>query len=167
MTTVFETEECSRCGGTGRFSHNGEHDRCYKCDGKNGCKAYTKRGAAAKAYFDSLFTMNAADVKIGDVIRFSGVKQLTVATITRKYSGIGRSGKWCREVGGMVHREFEIWHFIFENANGLKGSVQDYEGATVQRVPTFEQREEMIAKALAYQATLTKAGTVRKTKGTN
>lgn len=162
MTTAFETEACTRCGGTGRFSHNGEHDRCYKCDGKNGCRAYTKRGRAAKDYYLSKLYLRPDEVKVGDVIAFYGIKQLTVAKIE-----IMQSGSWLNPNTG----DWEpIFHYVFENEKGLKGSIQklkNYDDTVansflVRRLPTPDENKAAIADALAYQATLTKAGTPRK-----
>ena len=154
--TVFETEVCSRCHGTGHYSFNGEHSRCYKCEGKNGARAFTKRGAAAKAYYESKLMVAATDVKIGDKIRDTFVKQLTVATIEQR-KPTGRA--W---VGGV---ELVLSDRIyFGNGNGLETSCE-VDGA-VRRIPTAKENETLIAEALAYQETLTKAGTVRKSKGT-
>lgn len=152
MTTVFETEVCSRCHGTGHYSFNGEHSICYKCDGKNGCRAYTKRGKAAKAYYEAKFMVPVTEIKIGDKIRDMSVKQLTVAIIEQRKPS-GRA--W---VGGVEIVLSDRIHFT--NIKGLQMSCEV--GGIVRRIPTAEENEIDLADALAYQATLTKAGTVRK-----
>lgn len=159
--TIFETEVCSRCGGTGRFSHNGEHDRCYKCDGKNGCRSLTKRGAAARAWFDARMTVEPQDVKVGDMIRTRGVKQLTVSSITEKKSG--------EVINTRTGERTPIVFYVFENAKGFQAAVQKTAKPSDPRSPWAIRRvlqqaelDEVIAEALAYQETLTKAGKPRK-----
>jgi hypothetical protein len=61
MKTVFETKDCSRCGGTGRFGGFGVY---FKCGGAR--KLYTKRGAKAKAYLDRICTVPVSEVVVGD-----------------------------------------------------------------------------------------------------
>lgn len=47
MMIVYERKECSRCGGTGRYSYNALHgSMCYGCNGRG--RALSKRGLAAK-----------------------------------------------------------------------------------------------------------------------
>ena len=159
MSTPFETEVCSRCRGTGHFSHNGEHSRCYKCDGKNSGHALTKRGRAALNYFRTMLEIPLDQVKIGDKISFPGIKQLTVAKIEIKKSGCTRIDTNCPN-----RTEHPIFDYYFENAHGLVGTVQITKDAVVRRIPTPEEREEAIAKALEYQSTLTKQGTPSKRK---
>lgn len=154
MSTVFETEVCSRCGGSGQFSFNGEHSRCYKCDGKNSGNALTKRGAAAKAWFDAKMTVAIEDVKVGDVIRTDRIKQLTVATIEERDCGAIRS-----TVGDVV-TERRIIQIVLRNKDGLTASIG--KGGTVRRVLSQEGLDALRAEAVAYQSTLTKSGTPRK-----
>lgn len=52
MKLVFEKGECGRCDGSGRHSFNGEHDRCYKCNGT--ATALTSRGKRAMSAYDAL-----------------------------------------------------------------------------------------------------------------
>lgn len=158
--TVFETEPCSRCGGSGRFSHNGEHDRCYKCDGKNGCRALTKRGQAARQYYLDKRTVTPEQVKIGDVIAAYGVKRLTVAKITLKHTATGINAKG---------EEFPIEHYVFENKDGMSTAVQklkDYSNAgstfAIRLLLSPEENDKLLKEALAYQDTLTKQGKPRK-----
>lgn len=153
MTTAFETEACTRCHGTGTHSFNGEHSRCYKCDGKNGCRAYTKRGAAAKAFYEAKLQVPATEIQIGDKVRHMPyIKQLTVANIEQRKSN-GRA--WVSGVEIALKDRIQ-----FTNEKGLSFSVAVDE--TVRRIPTAEENEALIAEALAYQETLTKAGTPRK-----
>lgn len=150
MTTAFETELCSRCGGTGKHSFNGEHSRCYKCDGKNGGKAYTKRGAAAKAYYLAKFQVPAETIQIGDTVSH-GMGRFKVVEIKTFESNV--------KINGVAKTIANV---------ALIGAATSYQttvGSLVRRYPTEAENEVAIADALAYQETLTKAGTPRKTKG--
>ena len=146
MATVFETEVCSRCGGTGHYSFNGEHSRCYKCDGRNGARALTKRGKAAQAWFLDQVSKRADAFAVGDVVRMStGLENIT--SIESFETGARVNGV------PMTNLKFTVTG----EAGGFKAhkskplSFHDDEG-----------REAMKRAALAYQETLTKAGTPRK-----
>lgn len=151
MTTNFETESCSRCGGSGRHSFNGEHDICYKCGGKNNGMALTKRGAAAKAYYLAKFQVLATDVKVGDVIANDTTKRLTVLATSIVPSN-------CRYLKDGVMVDADDMVLI----EGAKMSIKLGQNGTVRRLPTAEENDAAIADALKYQETLTKAGTPRK-----
>lgn len=72
MKTNFETETCSRCNGSGKYSFCERYlDRCFKCAGSG--VTYSKRGAAARAFYEQLCTIPASQVKIGDRVAASGV----------------------------------------------------------------------------------------------
>lgn len=152
MTTAFETEACSRCHGTGNFSFNGEHSRCYKCDGKNGCRAYTKRGAAAKAYYEAKLMVSVSEIKTGDKIRTLYIKQLTVAKI-EEHAPTGRA--WNNGVEIALKNVIE-----FHNVHGVV--IQTFIGETIRRIPTTGENAALLADALAYQESLTKDGKPRK-----
>jgi hypothetical protein len=147
MTTAFETEVCSRCGGTGHFSFNGEHSRCYKCDNKNGARAYTKRGAAAKAYYLAKFQVPAASIVAGELVSITGVK-LRVKEV--------KNGSRTVKINGVAQER------AFVELVGEKSSFQVSPDALVRRFPTEAENEAAIQDALAYQETLTKNGTPRK-----
>lgn len=153
MTTIFETEPCSRCGGTGQFSFNGEHSRCYKCDGKNGCRAYTKRGRAAKEFYETSLMVATTDVVLGMKLRhLPYVKQITVAKI-EIYTPTSRV-----IVNGVEAPKLEFIRFTNEKGVGFAVVI----GSKVRRLPTEEENEVLKAAALAYQETLTKSGKPRK-----
>jgi hypothetical protein len=158
MSTAFETENCSRCGGTGQYSFNGEHSRCYKCNGDNGCKAYTKRGAAAKAFYLELRNkpIAATDVVVGMRVVVPGWKWMRVASVT-----VGSRNSIKRDENNNIVR-FEKPRLFFTNADGGSSDV-DVE-STLTVFPSTSENEIMIASAIAYQATLTKTGAVRKIK---
>lgn len=151
MTTNFETESCTRCGGTGQHSFNGEHSICYKCDGKNNGMALTKRGRAAKDYYLAKFEITAKDVKVGDIIRTNHIKQLTAVAV----SVVPSNARYLKD-GVMVQAPDQV---LIE---GLKQSIKVSPDSAVRRIPTKEENDAAIQDALAYQQTLTKAGTPRK-----
>lgn len=142
MATVFETEPCDRCGGTGKYSFNGEHSRCYKCDGKNGARAYTKRGKAAKEYYNAKFQIAAKDVTPGMVIRLNfDNRKFRVVSVEETFCK-------CKSGGG-------DWQNIPQIT--LKGANYSYScglDQIVRRLPTTEENEIAIADALRYQSTL-------------
>jgi hypothetical protein len=72
MKTKFETQTCSRCQGSGKYSFCERYaDRCFKCAGSG--VTYSKRGAAARAYYEKLCTIPASQAVIGDRIAASGI----------------------------------------------------------------------------------------------
>ena len=72
---TLETQTCSRCGGSGRYSYcqtmNGRYGpyTCFKCLGAG--VVYTKRGAAARELLRVAFSKPAEDLKPGDVVKVS------------------------------------------------------------------------------------------------
>lgn len=126
MATVFETETCSRCGGSGHYSYCQMYGTvCFKCGGSG--KYYTKRGGVAHDYYVRLNTRSIAELKVGDYIRDNGKNRAII--------------------------EIDLEKRIVRTSNC---TFQDHTEFRV--IPTREQNEEYKAKALAYQATLTKAG---------
>lgn len=95
MTTykiTYETTECGRCGGSGRYSYNTLHgDMCYGCNGKG--KQLSKAGFAAqtalRAWKNETTAMAAGDVTVGMRIRMGDehrprtVTAITAPTISR------------------------------------------------------------------------------------
>ena len=83
MRTNFETQTCSRCHGSGSYSYCQQYGhKCFKCAGSG--KTLTKRGAAARAYYETLCTVPANAVVIGDRIAASG---MTLGGIPFSYVG--------------------------------------------------------------------------------
>ncbi|MEV8056531.1 hypothetical protein AB0P37_08380 [Streptomyces antimycoticus] len=73
MTTTlkFETEDCTRCDGTGKHSFNPMHGHvCFKCKGSK--RSLTRRGKAARAAFEAEITKWCSQpmwaLSVGDVI---------------------------------------------------------------------------------------------------
>lgn len=191
---TLETETCSRCGGSGNYSYCQWFGTvCFKCGGRK--VTLTKRGAAAARYLRELRSKRAADVKPGDRIWISGVDCIgqagqwlvvdTIETYEQKYkSGTGTNANlddlpW--QTMTMVRLSGKGYSVRPTDASIeaiLAGTAQQFTtergpvstshapDMMVEVSPAKELKASTFAQALAYQATLTKAGTVRKAKGT-
>lgn len=141
---IFENVVCSRCNGTGKFSFNMMHgSKCYGCGGV-GC-TLTKRGRVALSFLDDLRVAQADEIKVGDLIKwdmFTFCCWAKVESIELKDGLIqlrGIRGKTGEAIG--------------QNCT---------EKTVIRRGFSAEEKQRQIAMALAYQATLTKAGLVSK-----
>jgi hypothetical protein len=163
--TVFETEPCGRCGGSGKYSYCQMYGtRCFGCGGTG--KRLTKRGAAASAYLRALRTVKARDVQLGDYIKVDATPGISAGgwcRIETMYTRL-ESGKSLQPDGSWkVHN-----HLALEGTDkrGQSYGLHTFPDADVVLVPkTKAEANAQVDKALEYQATLTKAGTPRK-KGT-
>jgi hypothetical protein len=141
MATKFETETCSRCGGTGTFSYCARYGRtCFKCRGTG--VTLTKRGAAAKARYETLLSRPFGEVQVGDFV-FAGFPEM------------GKAIKWRRVLSIEPDR--------FNDGYSLAKLTGDYElnycvSTPVKSISTEAQRQAALEQALQYQETLTKAG---------
>ena len=72
FSEIFQTTECERCGGSGRYSWNAmDGDMCYGCSGA-GVK-YTKAAHAAVTAFHKALKVPGSQVVVGDRIEVIGV----------------------------------------------------------------------------------------------
>jgi len=143
-TTTLETTPCSRCGGSGQYSYCQMHGtRCFKCGGSG--KTLTKRGAAAQAFLRLIRSKPASEVAVGDKFMDTGIPGFIAA-------------KW------VTVQAIEADPTSPENVMLVTdgGSFQNARSTMVRIAQTAEQKAETLRRALAYQATLTQAGTVRK-----
>lgn len=63
----WETETCSRCCGTGEYSSHILYGRtCFKCRGNK--ILFTKRGIAARKYYQESLKVDVSKIKLGDLI---------------------------------------------------------------------------------------------------
>lgn len=146
-TRTFETETCSRCGGTGKHSWCEMYrDRCFKCAGKG--YTYTKRGSVAVAFLSNLMETPVLEIKPGDKVKYDG-KYRTVLSITP-----------CQSFS--VAADGTKTYFI--NINFEKMSCGVY--PTMTFPVKGSNHAELVTKALDYQDSLTKAGKPRKSKKT-
>jgi hypothetical protein len=144
---LFETTTCSRCGGSGNYSYCQMHGTtCFGCGGSG--HQLTKRGSVAQKWYALQQTVEPKDVKVGDRVY-----------TTDHFHGL------------------RGWFRVTENDNGnltvvykRKGDTElmsmGLHGCGPQRVKPADKVtlrwQQMVG--LAYQATLTKAGTVRKVR---
>jgi hypothetical protein len=148
----FEIETCTRCGGSGHYSFCEMYGtKCFKCHSAG--VVMTKRGAAANAYYWSLFTVRVDSLKVGDYILDRGMT-------TKK-----------RKVLGIKPVSYDMCHIL---ADGTRVPILKLElsgithytstDAEVTKCDTPDECSRKLTLALEYQATLTKMGKPRKTK---
>lgn len=161
-TPAFESTTCNRCGGTGSYSFNMLHgSRCYGCAGRGW--QLTKRGKAASQFFAALLSKPVTELAVGDKIRNDGFSAGSYVQPTT----------W--------HEIVEIRHDQPSLAQHLKDGVyvaspnitvvvcKDLTwhcapSSVIRVAHSGEQKAAKLQQALDYQASLTKAGTPRKTK---
>lgn len=163
MKTRFETETCSRCNGSGSYSYCQDYgSKCFKCAGSG--IALTKRGVAARAYLEKLCTIRMIDLKVGDKISSTGLTNGgkvfdyigTVDSITAEIQYYGSSGGGI-EIPFGPHDGFNVC------VSHIKYGVVNHKCSERSTFRVYRaDNEANILKALDYQASLTKNGTVRK-----
>lgn len=137
MPTIFETEDCSRCWGSGHYSRcPGYGTKCFQCRGSG--KQLTARGAAAYAYMESLLTeKSASEFKVGEWYKWAHAKSHKIVRIGHDADG----------------------RIELHNAKGV--TVVPFH-MMLKLVPDDVGLKVLQSKALEYQATLTEAGKPRK-----
>jgi len=163
MGTHFETEICSRCHGSGKYSFCERYaDRCFKCAGQT--VVLTKRGAAAKTYLETLCSKPASSLMVGDRISrnsmtHGGSMYSYIATVTKveaandSHSGTVIDGQtvWTNNKNICITTEHPKY--------GIVGLICSPD-SLVRTYPVDNAAK--IAMALEYQAKLTKQGKPRK-----
>lgn len=139
-STRFEHVTCSRCGGCGHYSYCPMYGtRCFKCGGAGW--VLTKRGQAAYNMFAESLNVPAGELVVGDLLHHDGFFT-------------GRAG---------FHRITEIEHDGERVVLHTAACVHhDFPTSMVRKGWSAEDKSAKLEAALAYQATLTKAGTPRK-----
>lgn len=141
----FEKVTCGRCGGCGRYSFNYmDLDKCYGCNGTG--EKYTKRGYAAKLYFESLLSRPLCLVKVGDAVRLAGQSKFHKVVKVGLCTTVGTV-----EPDGTV--SYKKWEIVLA---GGYGYVPLTWNAPVRLA--CADKTGIMDLALAYQATLTKSG---------
>lgn len=146
MALLFESEPCGRCGGSGRYSFNMTHgSRCYGCGGSG--ERLTKRGAVAQQFFRDLLTVETTELKVGDRV---------VELVPTMSGAVGNRGAEVVSIElapegepGTTVKTSSMTHLVGRSSKW-------------RLIPSKEERARKVEEALAFQATLTKAGTVRK-----
>lgn len=157
--SVFEHKVCSRCGGSGKFSFNLVHGTmCYGCKGTG--EQLTKRGQAARQFFEDSLTVLASELKVGMSIReSSGWKNFAV--IQAIDSGTDQ------ELG----KKYGTSYLLGENGNRQmiladtgRCQAKFYPDCRVRVMHTDEEKKIKLRAALEYQSMLNANGTVSKRK---
>lgn len=149
-TPVFENDTCGRCGGTGRMPYSVYSGRCFRCHGRG--FLLTKRGAAANAHLEALRSVPASSLKVGDVVRYEFLVNPFSADFVRAFADVTKV-----EVLPDGQIAYEVRSPGYGDGSAVTGA-----SALVRVAQTREQKLATLVQALEYQATLTKAGTVRK-----
>jgi len=146
--TAFETETCSRCGGSGEYSYCEMYGtRCFKCHGKG--RALTKRAQVAYAWEQRQNLIPALAVTVGMRIKALGM------TITVQSIGEGsvskslQNGVWIENTP----------HIALQGQSHAMHVMPDTE---VQLIRSHADQVALRLRAVEYQNSLTKAGTVSK-----
>jgi len=139
---LFENVTCTRCGGTGHYSYCQMYGTvCFKCHGDG--VTLTAKGRAAQNWFTTKRKIKAGDLKVGDRYFFEGIGSTVKVTVT----GFAPNLNGGTTVEG-VNDKGERY--------GMDATLE------VRKVMMNEALRLLKLEALAFQATLTKAGTVRK-----
>lgn len=163
----FETTSCGRCSGTGYTGFTWVHGGvCFRCGGVG--SPLTTRGRMAQDYFNALLSKPVGDVKVGDVIRFESVTMgggtlKTFATVT----AIGVVPSRSRVMVGNEWVPCPDQVRIDGTKTYTGGETREFRGyvaldGMVRMAADVEQKQAAVAKALEFQATLTKTGKPRK-----
>lgn len=160
---LFENQTCSRCGGGGQYSYCQMYGtRCFKCGGDG--VTLTKRGKAAQLWFNAKKRKPAKDVKVGDRIVYDGVPGFSAsAVVIVDFVGY-------RENGGSKYLKDGEWHSHYSvdgvgAKDGKRYSIGGFEDSDIKMHVWGEAKAALVVEAKAYEASLTKAGKVRKKKG--
>ena len=158
MTTElkFETEICSRCGGSGKHSFCQSHlDMCFKCKGSG--SVFTKRALVAVGWFKEQNQIPVETLKIGD--RFYDVGDAKPITVNSEPTTIDLG----KEYGPSFQGRFEVKFGGSKNVKGYSNYLLRYpQGFKVRKVLPVEQHNELLKQAIALQNSLTKAGKAKK-----
>ena len=143
----YENTECSRCGGTGKFSYNlKDGDTCYGCGGRK--VTLTERGQAARKFYEDSLRVAANEVKVGWYIFDS------IYSKWNKVTEINDDPlNFCMVDG--VKRQ----NIIFTTAKHRSAYPYD---AIVKAVEGNDSIKEKMAEALAHQDTLKVDGKPKK-----
>jgi hypothetical protein len=141
MATIFESETCTRCGGSGEYSSCERYGkRCFRCAGRK--VTLTKRGEAARRYYQGLITRRAANLAVGDKVMIDSmtgsaweqiVKVETDSAGLMEITSRDVRGLDCLQLGVPADRPYMV-------------------------APPAEDRARYLAMALTFQASLTRAG---------
>jgi hypothetical protein len=159
MKTVFETIECSRCRGSGKYSFCEEYrDVCFKCSG-NGVVLST-RGLMAQKLFTELCSIQFKDVVVGDLVRVGGItSNMKQYSYIAKVVEINTSPYLTTSCIGDIRKSFYPLMIVTEN---LKHGKLVLHGEAEVSIRVFRDDDKVkLNRALEYQNSLTKSGKER------
>lgn len=149
LNTVFEKENCTRCGGSGSYSFNMiDGSRCYGCAGMG--ERLTKRGKAAREMFQSLCSVEAQTLKAGDTVVYDN-KRRALQEVT---AGPAKATFGTYQVG---YEDRVVTRLSFKAFTAYVGADEK-----IFKVQDENTRQQFLNQALDYQNTLTKTGKPRK-----
>lgn len=153
----FETQTCTRCGGSGQYSFNLlDGTKCYGCSGTG--NKLTKRGLAAQNFLENLLVVDIENLKVGDAIKiFSFDKKFAPILVIEK-----GPQKQLAEKYFMGYSQGEHENDVVFYVQTAKRSATINPGTKVRVFHTPEEKEIKINQALKFQETLTKSGTPKK-----
>jgi hypothetical protein len=143
---LFESKTCSRCGGSGKFSWCQMHgSMCFGCHGDG--VVLTKKGKAAQVWLNAKKRKSSDAVEIGEWVLSEGIPGFS-ASVWIKIDEVKGEGAE-RVISGLSKR----------------GERHSFGAGMELRMFLGKVRNaELAREALAFQETLTLAGTVRKIK---
>ena len=140
---LFENVTCSRCGGSGNYSYCQMYGTtCFKCAGDGA--TLTARGKAAQAWLNAKRRKLGKELVVGETILVEGVPGL-IASYWAKITETNGSDIVC-----------------VNTKTGFSQTLNGFGEILLRKAFNKAEKAEQAKEALAYQATLTKAGTVRK-----
>lgn len=143
---LLENVTCSRCGGSGHYSYCQMYGTtCFKCAGAG--VTLTKRGAAAQAWLNAQKRKPGAEVKVGETIMVEGIPGFSPSY----WAKVTEVAEGCNIT-------------VVGIKNGQSMVLNGWGEQSVRVAQSKERLAELRAEALAFQANLTQAGTVRKRK---
>jgi hypothetical protein len=144
---LLENKTCSRCAGSGNYSYCQSYGtRCFKCHGDG--VVLTKRGRAANMWLAAKKRKPLGEVAVGEWVLSEGVAGF-ISSLWIKIDTVEGAGAELKVSG--LSKKGERHGFV-----GASMIVQMWLGKV--------RNAELAKEALAYQATLTQTGTVRKIK---
>jgi hypothetical protein len=165
-TLKLERETCSRCNGSGSYSYCQRFgSTCFKCAGKK--EVYTKRGQAAANYLKTLRSIKIEDVQVGDTVKVGGC---TMGGDPYSFWGkVTSTGEGTVShvvyTNGGEKTTVPLLSFHAVNTKMGESGLQAPAGTLVEKLWTRDEQIAQLKQAIAYQETLTKSGTPRKSRG--
>jgi hypothetical protein len=147
---IYDTTECSRCWGSGRYSFTPMYgDTCFQCEGRK--KTLSKAGEKAKALFDELVSVEAKDLKPG--------MEIKVALQDPNRADGFSSLQWDK-IREVVPFDYGVTTVYTEHrrANGWLKGYSSYKPTQRIRIKQGDKMAAIVEKVMAYQATIAPDG---------